>query len=108
MLGLEDLPVKLLQRLELNRAELNQADDRPACAGAGDAYPFDYQDRGKEVPETIQRSAFQFCASCPVRQQCSESADLRRDEGLRGGEYRYWAWQKSSHKRVYQKVNLIP
>jgi len=107
-LALEDLPIKLLQRLMLDRPTLNHAEDRPACAGLYQEFQFDHREgrRGvRSIPEEIQRSALRFCAGCPLINQCRAEGDTTREEGLWGGVYRRWAHH--GRKRVYERYDLL-
>lgn len=106
--ALDDLPIKLLQRLMLDRPTLNDPEDRPACAGLYTEFLFDHREgrRGaRAVPEEIQRSALRFCADCPLVEKCRAEGDATREEGLWGGVYRRWS--HAGRKRIYESFDLL-
>lgn len=114
-IGLEDLPIALLRKLDLGRPILNHRDEdkRPACAGQHElGHTFDRAPlpnnqtrapRTAAVPPKVELSAFRFCAPCPVRQECKDWADSKREEGLWGGVYRV----KVGGGRSYQTHDLL-
>lgn len=51
--------------------------------------------------EQLQETAEEYCAPCPVRDQCSDDADHHRDVGLWGGSYR------TDPSRGYTRTPLI-
>lgn len=115
--ALEDLPIKLLVALKLNRPILNhrEDEDRPACASLSPESAEYSFDRARQpdgcrptknvpvVPVAVQAAALRFCADCPVRRECGTDADATKEEGLWGGQYRF----KESKTRRYMKYDLL-
>lgn len=106
-LALEDLPIRLLKELGLDRPMLN-SQNRPLCTGLSTEFQFDCT-KGKKgdrsVPEAAYTSALRFCAGCPVRQQCAADGDMTSEEGLWGGVYRRWVHRDK--RRVYEQIDLL-
>lgn len=112
MIALEDLPIKLLKKLKLDRVLLSHRDDsdRPACAGKHTEFSFDRVNLSTNgtaapVPPSVRQAAKMFCAGCPVRLECAADADATSEEGLWGGVYRV----KTTRKRitVYERHDVL-
>jgi hypothetical protein len=109
-LALEDLPIRLLKQLGLDRPMLNQLEEanRPLCVGLASSFQFDCT-KGKKgdrsVPDAALASAIRFCSGCPVREQCSADGDRTAEEGLWGGVYRRWVHR--GKRRVYESIDLL-
>ena len=58
----------------------------------------------RPVPAVVVEAARRWCAGCPVRQQCGQAADERREIGLWSGIYRI---QRTNRKRDYVKYDLL-
>lgn len=109
-IALEDLPIRLLQQLDLGRPMLNHADEtmRPACAGKEAEYRFDHREQRngyRGISEELQRSAFALCQGCPLRSECAADADAKREQGLWGGIYRRFAVRAG--RKVYESFDLL-
>ncbi|MFE2751599.1 WhiB family transcriptional regulator [Actinosynnema sp. NPDC059335] len=79
-----------------------------ACRGLKpdqlEAFFGDDGERRKPVPLRVQAAARRYCAHCPVRRECGDRADERRDEGLWGG---VWRWRENNSTGAYQRHPLV-
>jgi transcription factor WhiB len=81
-----DLPIKLLQKLDLSRAMLQHRDDedRPACTGVMDTDGFVHT----KLTERSWDVARRYCASCPIFDECDAYATARKEQGVWAGKLR--------------------
>jgi len=106
--SLADLPIKLLQRLDLARPMLNHDDDRlrPACTGMlGGQFDRINHSIQRAIPKEAKWAAVMVCKSCPIRDECSDWADEHKEEGLWGGIYR-----RRTHinrRDLYERFDLL-